>query len=447
MDNRRDFAAAFLLSAVLVVLALGFSASINIGSFRQNYTNALMSSFAVAGDKAARTIEQALGYGKVLEDFYDIEKTLAAVMARIPMADDVQVALPDGRIIYTYRGSTNLKMTEFERQRADQELTRRRHYSYFDFDTGKYKLYLPIRGADKTTLLGRIIIVSDRSVIDDYVSRYQDRITGYCSILGTGTIAALGVVLLIAWIWARGPGATDRGRRFMTLAALAAVQIAAGVESYSLSTTAYIETAERSTEIVGSMIAADIESVIWRGASYRSLHGLDQYFNQITATVPHIRKISLDFERTAQPSAPEPRNGLAEARDLEIRTLMAPDEAGNEPMLVMVVDGAAIAGQLREIALDMASLLVTSLMFMLEINGFLNSEANRRPQVTDIAARSGTAIVSMRFMTFLMYFGAFMPTSFVPLVMGTFPRISTACRRCRPPRCRSRWRCCAGPSC
>jgi predicted MFS family arabinose efflux permease len=37
-------------------------------------------------------------------------------------------------------------------------------------------------------------------------------------------------------------------------------------------------------------------------------------------------------------------------------------------------------------------------------------------------AQSGTAIVSMRFMTFLMYFGAFMPTSFVPLVMSTFPK-------------------------
>ena len=383
MDNRRDFAAAFLLSAVLVVLALGFSASINIGSFRQNYTNALMSSFAVAGDKAARTIEQALGYGKDLEDFYDIEKTLAAVMARIPMADDVQVALPDGRIIYTYRGSTNLKIRS---------------------SSGS----VPTRNSpDGATIPTSILIPANTNCI----CRSGEPIRPPCwdghHRLGPVGDRRLRIAVsgpdyrLLLDPWHRhdsgtGGGAADRldlgsrpwrhgpGTPFMTLAALAAVQIAAGVESYSLSTTAYIETAERSTEIVGSMIAADIESVIWRGACHCSLHGLDQYFNQITATVPHIRKISLDFERTAQPSAPEPRNGLAEARDLEIRTLMAPDEAGNEPMLVMVVDGAAIAGQLREIALDMASLLVTSLMFMLEINGFLNSEANRRPQVTDI---------------------------------------------------------------
>src|SRR3954470_3415356 len=116
---RRGLRSAFLLSVALGVLTLGFRAGIKIGSFRQSYAGPLISSFSVAGGKAAPSVEQAIPYGKVLDDFSGIETILAQVRTRLPQVERVYVAHADGRILYSDQGRvTGLSLTEPERRRA-----------------------------------------------------------------------------------------------------------------------------------------------------------------------------------------------------------------------------------------------------------------------------------------------------------------------------------------
>ncbi|MBP2315616.1 MFS transporter [Azospirillum soli] len=417
--DRRGLWPAFLLSVALVVLTLGFSAGINIGSFRQSYANALMSSFSVAGGKAARSVEHALAYGKVLEDFYGIEKILAQVRTHLPEADGVQLARADGRILYsdlkTPQANSAQTLPEAERRRAAAELAKRPIHVSYDVDGGKYRLHMAIRQPGSGTLAGHLVIISDKAVVDGQVARFQERIVTALAALGGASVLLFGGFLLAAGLWGRGPAATDKRRRRLTLGVLATAQILAGVLSYQHFTAAYIETAEVSTKVVGDIVHGDFETALSRGASYRSLSGLDAYFAQIAATVPHIRTLTLDT--TGAPPEPPQNPTLAEGRDFDISHPLPADPSGRAPALTITIAGEHITAQLREIVLDMATILVTSLMFMFEFYAFTATfSAGRATE----AAGEGSAVAAMRFTTFLLYLGAFLPVSFVPLVMGTF---------------------------
>ena len=424
--DRRGLWPAFLLSVALVVLTLGFSAGINIGSFRQSYANALMSSFSVAGGKAARSVEHALAYGKVLEDFYGIEKILAQVRTHLPQADGVQLARADGRILYsdleTPQGDPARilpaqALPEAERRRAAAELTKRPIHVSYDVDSGKYRLHMAIRQPGSGTLAGHLVIISDKAVVDGQVARFQERIVTALAALGGASVLLFGGFLLAAGLRGRGPAATDKRRRRLTLGVLATAQILAGALSYQHFTAAYIETAEVSTKVVGDIVHGDFETALNRGASYRSLSGLDAYFAQIAATVPHIRKLTLDT--TGAPPQPPQNPTLAEGRDFDISHPLPADGTGRAPALTITIAGEHITAHLREIVLDMATILVTSLMFMFEFYAFTAtfSAGTARPAE---AVGEGSAVAAMRFSTFLLYLGAFLPVSFVPLVMGTF---------------------------
>ncbi|AWJ82402.1 hypothetical protein TSH58p_02460 (plasmid) [Azospirillum sp. TSH58] len=445
---------AFLVSVLLVGVTLAFSLSINLGSFRQNYAGTLMAAFAVVGGKTAENIQDALGYGKPLDDFYGLEAILDQLAANLPWARGIGVAVADGRVVATARGRPVEPLPEATLRRARAELERRPHWFRHDPDRGAYVLYLPLRDPgdaeqggerggeqDRRTAdapAGFLVIQSDSATVDDRVEDFRDRTLPQLLWTGLGTVGFLGLTgLAMAFGLRRASEGRrvrlERLRRLLALGAMLAAQTAAAAECYTLISTAHLEAAEQATQIVARMIRNDVESVVRRGLDYGSLAGVDGYFERISAGMPTLRSIELAVPG-ATPPGQEARHTvsgvpfLSDMPDVTLRWPLAQDRGGETRELVAVVDGDRVAAQLGEFGLDMATILVTSLLFMFEMDRALGGRTRMARRSGDGRAGHGKAVDvrigdfagSIRFSAFLMYFGAFLPVSFVPLLMTSF---------------------------
>lgn len=413
----------FLISTLLVAATLAFSLGINLGSFRQNCADTLFAAFSVVGDKAVGNIQEALGYGKPLDDFYGMEPILRRIIVHLPWVETVQVAMADGRIVETDRGRGDGTMREATRRRATAELARRPYWFEQDRATGRYALHVPIRNPDDASLAGFLIMVCDGGAVDARVDDFRARIVPPLLWTGLGTVALLGLAARAAAVLTRRSSgrlpALERSHRRLTLVALVAVQLAAAAIGFSLLAAAHRDAAERTTDIVARMVLDDIEAVIRRGMTYDALAGLDLHLDGIRSRVPALRSVALHEDDTLFREGETPVTGLFPDlfRDATLRWPLHGDRSGMAPELVMVVAGDQVARRLAEFGLDTATILVTSLLFMFELHRVLGS---RRSRKTDSGVEE--AAVSIRFSTFLMYFAAFLPVSFVPLMMGGFDR-------------------------
>ncbi|MBK3736878.1 MFS transporter, partial [Azospirillum brasilense] len=450
-SGRSGLLRAFLVSVLLVGVTLAFSLSINLGSFRQNYAGTLMAAFAVVGGKTVENVQDALGYGKPLDDFYGLEAILDQLAANLPWARGIGVAVADGRVVAIARGRPVEPKPEAILRRARAELERRPHWFRHDADNGTYVLYLPIRNPGEAERddrkadapAGFLIIQSDSARVDDRVEEFRDRTLPQLLWTGLGTVGFLGLTgLVMAFGLRRAPEGRrvrlERLRRLLALGAMLAAQTAAAAECYTLISTAHLEAAEQATQIVARMIRNDVESVVRRGLDYGSLAGVDGYFERIRASMPTLQSIELALPGATPPShdARHIVSGvpfLSDMPDVTLRWPLAQDRGGEARELVAVVDGDRVAAQLTEFGLDMATILVTSLLFMFEMDRVLGgrtrmarrsgdgrSEPGRAEPGRPMPGASGDFTGSIRFSAFLMYFGAFLPVSFVPLLMTSF---------------------------
>lgn len=410
---------AFLVSTLLVAATLAFSYVINIGSFRQGYANTLMAAYSAVGNKAADNIREALGYGKPLDDFFGLDAILRRVRDNVPSARSVAVAMTDGRIVHTDTGPAQGTMAEATRRRVASELARRPYWFQYDAAVGRYTLYVPVPKPERDGIAGYLLITSNAAPIDHEVEGFRERIAALLVWTGGGTVALLALFALGTVPLRSRPGWMDRAHRATALGLLVAAQIVSGADCFALLRAAHVEAAEQATGIVATLVRNDIESVIRRGIDYRALNGLDAYFDELRAELPYLRAIGLSTELGASDTPPSGDRTLVAPDDRTLRWMLEPDRTGMAPTLAMTISGTAIAGQLSEFALDMATILVTSLLFMFELS---RASGRKAGSVAEAGAPVPGAVTAVRFMAFLLYFGAFLPVSFVPLMMGTFER-------------------------
>lgn len=433
------FLATFLPSVLLIVAALVFSAGINLGTFRRDCGDALFSTFSVAGRKVVTSIEYAVKYGKTIDNFFGMERALNQLRTYLPQADGVAVALPNGQVAYAigtygFKDRVGDRLSGYEQRRTSEEFKHNTSFNYHDTDNRSYELYLPIRDPSDGRWIGTLMIAASDSVIDEYVRAFERHTLIFVGALGGVAILLLGGLALLP---ERGRGSSERprsGRAALAVAAL--VQIAVGVTGYGAFSDAYLRTVENTTGIVENIVATDIGSVIGRGATYRSFSGIDDYFREIVAIVPHFKGMSLAVPEGADLSGSLGSGQPAAKGDLVTGRALATDADFVTPTLRIVIDSDFIQRNMLEVVANNVTILIISLMFIYELHAFVSRRM--RPTVetvteteaeavavvagADAAAATGRSLAGLRFLTFVLYFGMFLSASFVPVIMQTFDR-------------------------
>ncbi|WP_376962776.1 MFS transporter [Azospirillum sp. A26] len=428
------FLATFLPSVLLIVAALVFSAGINLGTFRRDCGDALFSTFGVAGRKVVTSIEYAVKHGKTIDNFFGMERALNQLRTYLPQADGVAVALPNGQIAYAigtygFKDRVGDRLSGYEQRRTAEEFKRNTSFNYHDTDNRSYELYLAIRDPSDGRWIGTLMIAASDLVIDDYVRAFERHTLILVGALGGVAILLLGGLALLPERGRGGLGRPRSGRAALVVAAL--VQIAVGVTGYGAFSDAYLRTVENTTGIVENIVATDVGSVIGRGATYRSFSGIDDYFREIVAIVPHFKGMSLAVPEGADLSGSLGFGQPAAKGDLVTGRALATDADFLTPTLRIVIDSDFIQRNMLEVIANNVTILIISLMFIYELHAFVSrrirlpAETGTETEVVagaDAAAATGRSLAGLRFLTFMLYFGMFLSASFVPVIMQTFDR-------------------------
>ncbi|MTI81656.1 MAG: MFS transporter [Firmicutes bacterium] len=421
----------FLLSAILlIVIVLGFTGGINIASFHKNYSNSLISSYAVSGKETVRKIEYAVKYGKPLDVFYGMEDLLAEKFNESSDLGEVQVVLPNGKIIYDHSGSVEDKQISSEiRKKISQEM--RNQLSLPNGETGyasvlhqgEYHLFIPIMDTqnNRAGWIGSVDLVFDKEVINKQTNKYMTQLGYYLVVLALIALFLLTIFISKFSIVKNNKEINTKLLMGGFIIILGTVQAIYGYINYNMFKEAYIDIAKENVAITSKMIEKDINYVVSEGVPYGKLN-LDDYLKEVITEVPEVETISLtnkDGKVFTSAGDDIGENEISES-NLSYSTSLIQDAQGVKSKLTVNLSNSYLDSKLKVIVYDVLTVMVMSLIIMVESTYFSLIFLRRQldHEKEEVNNKSTTSEAEMiRPLTFTLFFGFFMSGSFIPLLM------------------------------
>ncbi|MDD4801900.1 MAG: MFS transporter [Syntrophomonas sp.] len=423
---------ALLLGTVmmLLILVLGFTGALNISSFKNSYTDSLVSSYAVAGSDGVRNIEYAIKYGKPIENFNDMEKILTDIKSTSPGINTVLVVSPEGQVLYNQDGKV-------ENSQLSSELLNKVHieglthgeFNYTAFE-GKFHIFLPLFDRNNKWV-GSLDMVFDERVIDERVAMPKAQSLQYLDIIVA--IAALLIFICHIKIDFLDADGQLRKKQFLTvvLTILTLAQIAYAGMNYFMYRDVYSAMARENTMVSANIIQKDIDSVVSRGVAYNELYGIEQWMQTIIKSVPEIDSITISDDQGKSIYSTNEGTRLEQTQDpaylysLPLNTGTSQSKLTATASINIGLSREYIKAKSLAIALDALTVLVIAFFFMVEITLFLLvyikqevrrmsqrfASENRRKEPGFIDAEM------IRPLAFFYFIASSMAVSYIPLIM------------------------------
>ena len=448
----RLFAGGF----ALLILALGFNALLSYGSLEKLYVASIVSSYQVVGKDLQRKIEQSLRFGKSIQKFIGmnnlLEETRNRLSARIEAQDAslpglrdhrgaarrriaVSVALPDATILYSADEDlvgTSIPQKVWRSQDSAGSAVGQQAADYVKHEQA-YLINLPVRDREKTWV-ANIIMGFGEEQVESLLRQLVVRnlkvisiITGFCTIL-----------LFLALSFLLRDTALLNGRRFSRIKVYAVLMIIVGSAQICFSAfnmndyrTYLLQITREQVHTLTLFLKQDVEYLFSKGIHIERLVKMDVVMGEILAASPELDDLTIfdqqgkplyratregmtDFQKTPEARGePLPETGTAEAAAYQLGVDLV-GERGHEGRIVGTISKEAIAAKTREVLLDSATVLVISLLFLVEMLVLLLPFIERQ-------IHGGESVTvhyrTMRPAAFLFLFGVDICISFLPLYM------------------------------
>lgn len=425
--------ALFIGSALLILaLALGFGAILSTGSFKKSLTESYVSSFALNGGESVRKIEYALKYGKQLDNFFGIQTILQEVKANNAAVNDVKVVLKDGRIAYSLAGEKTPAFAGDLLANLKQMMRPGANRTSWQVLDQQYHTLIAIRDPSGETI-GAMDIVFGEEVIAPFAMALERSIMNQTLVVGG--VAALVLLALLV----RMQIVDAKTGNMRTTQLLAAVLLVIGVAQTILTTQAiqefqpvYLSTVKRNHELVGQIVQKNIEKVITKGVPYAGFSKVEDWMGSIPVAMPEIESIVLTSDSkplysTKREELSDTAKYLTALRPEDVsKVALAKDVENMSAEAVIALSKPYIQSKSRSIIIDALTLLVTTILFSVEIVLFLGIFFHR--QTTAGAAMSAKEKASLvandtmivRPQAFVFFLAASMATSFLPIILKGF---------------------------
>jgi predicted MFS family arabinose efflux permease len=420
------------------MLALGFGATLSSGSFKKSLTESYVSSFVINGGESVRKIEYALKYGKQLDNFFGIQSILQEVKSANADVKDVKVILADGRVAYS------LESTESQERVSGPILADLRQMmrvggkkTSWQVIDHKYNTLIAILDPGGTPI-GVMDILFDESVIAPHANAFESKIMDDTLIAGALAALLLTIMLLRAQIVDRTTG------KMRTTYLLSIVLLVIGVTQAALTAFAILEfrpvyksTVQRNHQLVGQLVQKNVDKVIAKGVPYSGLDKIEHWMDSIPEAMPEIESILLtdgaskSLYSTRRNDGQDNSQYLAKLNPENItRVPLAVDATGAKADAVIALSTAYIKSRNRAIVVDALTLLVTTILFSVEIVLFLGlyfGQQTLRYEDTTAIQLNGNKIHSdisvVRPQAFVFFLAASMATSFLPVILKNYDPI------------------------
>lgn len=414
-----------IISTILLMVVLGFTGALNIMSFQENYSDSLLSSYAVLGRETAGKIEYAIKYGKLLDSFWGMEKLLEEIINISPDIDMAQIMLLNGQVIYDQKGKVNnryIPLDIIEKINLyDTQDTGSYESMLFD---GDYYLFLPIVNRDNQCV-GSLNIKFSENVVKSVVYTQMTELVKYLVLLViAGLLAIIFITMRFSFIEHSG---RMLSKKFIIviLILLGFLQIIYGLLNYNVFRKAYLEVAHDNTATISEVIKNNVNSVLEKGVPYTELYNIEDYLKKILAAVPETKNIQIYKDDKGPLYSTGDKVAFQEistgSEYVHIQKLTT-DLQGNAGTLWIEISQEHIASKLRNILLDTATVLIVSFILMVEVTLFVTlliekriSNELKKDKIEDWGKKT---IPIVRYLAFLVFAAAYMSTTFIPILMN-----------------------------
>ncbi len=431
MTNSLTFRLKLLVPAVLILmLAQGFNASLSITSFEKLYLESLISSYKVVARDFQRNIASAIRFGKSLNKFFGITKLMDEIQKNNPDLAQVNVFAPEGQILYSLDDS-NIGEIVPEQLRIDftpQEYSDSLDESVVLTDNSYHILY-PIINR-KGEWEGTMDLSFKRELIDNRVGTI---IQWNLEVLGwTTLVAAILLAVGLSFLINREGTTAPRMRIYVVLLSiLGTAQIFYSLFNVQYFRTNYLEITHQKASILTQLLKDDIEFLLQKNLRINRLVKVDVLMSEIIRSTPEIQDMGiLDKEKyllylaNAQGVANVQKEGdrqqveMAEHEDSETYELLVPllKNGTTEGYIWVQLSRKLIGGKIQEIVFDSVTVVVISLLFVMELVIFFLifiSRQIKKPK-TGVPPLQGKYGI-IRPAAFIVIFAIDLSVSFLPL--------------------------------
>ncbi len=428
-----------ICTLALLILAQGFNGSLSISAFEKLYLNSLISSYQVVGKDIQRNIQSAVRFGKPIKKFFGITKLFEEINANMPDLDNVDVTLPDGKVLYSLKkksSNTSIPMDIFvDFAKIDPKDTINLTGKTILHD-GVYYIIMPVR--DRTdTWLGSVYLSFEEKLIK---KKIRVIIFYNLKILGLSTIvAAILLMLALSFFTSFEPGKFKKLQVYIILMViLIGSQLCYSVFNVAFFKNNYIKITRDKSEQLTRLLKDDIDFLFSKGIRIDRLFKVDVLMSEIISATPEIEDMRLlnKKDKTLYLANHDGVVKISKLKDKSSVESVKPEETIYNIILPLMKKGKvegrlmirlsedAIGTKIKEIILDSVTVVVISLLFIVELLLFLfiyiqkqiDSMSNKVSKTTTISSAGAYNI--MRPAAFLYLFAMDLSVSFLPLHMG-----------------------------
>ena len=370
---------ALSIVVVLLIVIMSFSGFMNYMTFADNYNNSLANTYAVAGQEFVRNIEYAVQYGKPIDNYYGMNDILRELQETVPEAQGVYVINTEGKYLYSVDGFVSDRhITPSLLQAATYQEHIIGNNISFQSDGGQANLFIGIQDHSSELVASLMMVFVDEAFI-----RWDSQPTIQLATI-LAIISILLVIILAVLFFRRGifDGAynINKKRLMVTLLVLLGfAQISYSIANYKIFKDAYMEMAETSGHFVEKIVTNNLQSIYDKGITLENITGFEEYLDSIPVSLPQIKAVT-------------ETNGI----------------------IAVEISNKFIQRQMNQIMLDMATVTVISIFFMVEMTllVILLLTANNHGSNTVTRAHGLS-----RSLAFFINFSAFMPMTFIAVYM------------------------------
>ncbi len=419
---------------IILFLSLVLGSALGISAYEETYRQSLLSKYGLLVGELKRQTERDVDFGKPLHLIGGTAKMFDSVTAQDPNIADLYIAGIDGKILYsTDPAAVGQALAEGiprgfpapSGKEGDAEIvTTRLKRSTF--------VAAPVRYDAAVQVGGAYLRFEERIISDRILSLIRANAR---TILPIFLLSSLLLVLALRGLRA----AEDRGALKLrssvrnTAAIGAALLLAQG--TFALLNNRFFERSyeelfEDNVEIVAGIVAQDLGRALDYGVDADRLKGAESLLERyrlrtreadgLYITAPDGRLLyaaapggTYSVLGASEPPDPAPRD-----RSGAGRTRSLGSAAAAPAFLTVEVNRSFIAGLLRDALLDILTILAVSLVLGFELAGML-SVFVRGAGGAAVTDRSDRSLHVIRMVSFVFFFAALIPLSFLPAYIET----------------------------
>lgn len=413
------------ISALLLVLAL--NGGLAYLAMRKVQFDAIAAAAVSVSHDWALRIQGAIRFGKPLEQFYGLDRTLAEIRQDLPDVSSIVVTDAQGKTIQ----AQGKPVDEKDLRRAVQQRLASNSQAAQTINKRNY-LVFPIKGRDGASI-GTLTTIVDNEVVSAALSEHLAK---NLQVLAGVTLASA-VLLVLGTLFneARYRDKPDTPQWRLQILPIAIVVLAQGVYSWQSIETfqrQYIWAVKQTAQISLKRLDRDLERLLDKGIQIDRLVGIEHPFGRVMEAVKEIEFMEVRAEdgrtlyrvdrsgQLVQDAAP-----VAIAQDYDALSELSVSREG-QPRTVgslrVHLNPNTIAAEARQRLFDSGTIVLVSVLFLVELLVVLTVLVKQRPDAPDSGRKRQSVSERYRHVlgrpcAFLLLFAWALPLSFISLRM------------------------------